>query len=156
MGARKERSAIDAVSVLVHRVQESWEEKKLAGALFMDVKGAFDHVSRSQLLRRMIELGIDGDLVAWTRSFLIDRKIQIIIDGHENKEREIEAGIPQGSPVSPILFLIYISGVFDSVSESCPSVTDLSFVDDLGLIVSRSSVEDIALTLEKVAKTVLQ
>ena len=156
IGARKERSAIDAVSVLVHIVQESWEEKKLAGALFMDVKGAFDHVSRSQLLKRMVELGIDGDLVAWTRSFLTERKISIVIDGHENKEREIETGIPQGSPASPILFLIYISGIFDSVSESCPLVTSLSFIDDLGFIASGSSVKNIALTLEKVAKTVLQ
>ena len=156
MGARKERSAIDAVSVLVNTVQETWEEKKLPGALFIDVKEAFDHVSRSQLLKHMIELGIDGDLVAWTRSFLTDRKIQIIIDGHENKEREIETGIPQGSPASPILFLIYISGVFDSVSESCLLVTSLSFVDELGFIASGSLVKDIVLTLEKVAKTVLQ
>lgn len=87
MGARKERSAIDAVAVWVHTVQEKWAEKKLAGALFMDVKGAFDHVSRSQLLKRMIELGIDGDLVACTRSFLTDRKIQLVIDGHKNEER---------------------------------------------------------------------
>ncbi len=156
MGARKERSAIDTVSVLVHTVQESWEEKKLVGALFIDVKEAFDHVLRSQLLKCMIELSIDGDLVAWTRSFLTDRKIQIVIDGHENKEREIEIGIPQGSPASPFLFLIYISGVFDSVSESCPLVTSLSFVDDLGFIASGPSVKKIALTLENVAKTVLQ
>lgn len=92
MGARKEKSAIDAIAILIHTVQEEWSEKKLAGALFMDVKGAFDHVSRSQHLKRMIELGIDGDLVAWTRSFLTDRKIQLVIDGHENKEREIETG----------------------------------------------------------------
>ena len=122
----------------------------------MDVKGSFDHVSRKQLLKRVIELGIDGDLAAWTRSFLTDRKIQLVIDGHENKEREIETGIPQGSPVSPILFLIYISGVFDSVSEACPLVTSLSFVDDLGFIASGSSVKDIARILEKVGKMVLQ
>ena len=60
----------------------------------------------------MIKLGIDGDLVAWTKSFLTDRKVQLVIDGHENKEREIETGIPQGSPVSPILFLVYINGGF--------------------------------------------
>lgn len=57
--------------------------------------------------------------------------IQLVIDGHENKEREIETGIPQGSPVSPILFLIYISGVFDKLTEISPPVTSLSFVDDL-------------------------
>ncbi len=64
MEAPKERSAIDAVAILVYKVQEKWSEKKLAGALFLDVKGAFDHVSRSQLVKSMIDLGIDGDLVA--------------------------------------------------------------------------------------------
>ncbi len=103
--------------MLVNAVQEKWSEKKLAGALFMDVKGAFDHVSRSQLLKCMIDLGIDGDLVAWTKSFLTDRKIQLVIDGYDNKEREIRTGIPQRSPVSPILFLIYVIGVFDAVTK---------------------------------------
>ena len=67
MGARKGRSAIDAVATLVHTVQEIWAEKKLAAALFMDVKGAFDHVSKGQLIKRMIELEVDGDLVKWRK-----------------------------------------------------------------------------------------
>lgn len=50
MGGRKETSAIDAVAIPVHTVQKGWEEKKLAAALFMDVKGAFDHVSKRQLI----------------------------------------------------------------------------------------------------------
>ena len=108
MGAWKERCAIDAVALLVQRVEKIWAEKKLAAALFMDVKGAFDHVARNQLISRMVELDIDGDLIRWTRSFLTDRKIQLIIDGHANQEERIETGIPQGSPVSPILFLIYL------------------------------------------------
>ena len=156
MGGRKERSAIDAVATLVHTVQEKWEEKKLAAALFMDVKGAFDHVSKGQLLTRMIELGIDGDLVTWTGLFLTNRRVQLVIDGHDNKEREIETGIPQGSPVSPILFLIYISGVFNKVSETSPSVMSLSFIDDLGFIASGHSVKEIVRTLEKVAQEVIK
>ena len=156
MGGRKERSAIDAVATLVYTVQEKWEEKKLAAALFMDVKGAFDHVSKGQLLTQMIELGVDGNLVTWTGSFLIDRKVQLVIDGHDNKEREIETGIPQGSPVSPIFFLIYISGVFDKISKTNPLVTSLSFVDNLGFIASRSSVTEIVRSLEKVAKEVVE
>ncbi len=50
MGGRKERSTIDAVATLIHTVQEKWQEKKLAAALFIDVKGAFDRVSKEQLL----------------------------------------------------------------------------------------------------------
>ena len=104
----------------------------------------------------MIKLGIDGDLVTWTSSFLTDRKVQLVIDGHDNKEREIETGIPPGSPVSPILFLVYISGVFDEVAKASPSVTSLSFIDDLGFIASGSSVKKVAKAFEKNAKIVLE
>ena len=156
MGGQKKRSAIDAVATLVHTVQKKWEEKKVATGLFMDVKRAFDHVSKSQLLSQIIELGIDGDFVTWMDSFLTDRKIQLVIDGHDNKERKIQTGIPQGSSVLPILFLIYISGVFNKVSETSPLVTSLSFVDDLGFIASGNSVKEIVKALEKVAKEVIE
>ena len=156
MGARRQRCAIDAVASLVHKVQESWAEKKLAAALFMDVKGAFDYVSKTRLVGRMMELGIDGDIIRWTKSFLTDRRVQLVIDGHDNKERDIETGIPQGSPVSPILFLIYISGVFEKVADSNPAVTSLSFMDDLGFIASGYSVRELAKTLGEVAKVVLE
>ena len=63
MGVRKLRSAIDAAALLVQKVQEIWQSRKIAGALFMDVKGAFDHVSRAQLAQRMSDLGIDDDLI---------------------------------------------------------------------------------------------
>ena len=59
-------------------------------------------------------------------------------------------------PVSPILFLIYISGVFDKVSERNPWVTSLSFIDDLGFIASDSSVKEVIKTVENVAKAVLE
>lgn len=52
MGARKYRSAIDAGALLIQKVQEVWQNRKIARALFMDVKGAFDHVSRAQLAQR--------------------------------------------------------------------------------------------------------
>ena len=129
--------------------------KKITDALFIDVKEAFDYISRIQLLKRMIDLGIDGDLVAWTKSFLTNQRVQLVINRYDNKEREIETGILQRSPVSPILFLIYISGVFDIVTENNPTVTSLSFVDNLGFIASSSSVKEISQTIEKLVFTVL-
>lgn len=88
-------------------------------------------------------------------SFQTSQKIQLVIDGHNSKERDIETGIPQGSPVSPILFFIYISNVFNKVSKKSPLVTSLSFVNDLGFIASGSSVKEVVKTLESVAKAVL-
>lgn len=70
---------------------------------------------------------------------------------HDNEEKEIETGIQQGFPVSPLLFLIYISGVFNKVSETNPLVISLYFVDDVGFIASGSSVKELVKTLKKIA-----
>lgn len=77
MGGRKERSAIDTVATLIYNVHERWEGKKLAAAFFMDVKGAFDHISKKQLLTQMIELGIDDDLVISTGFFFYESKSSV-------------------------------------------------------------------------------
>lgn len=69
-------------------------------------------IMSSSIITRMLELEIDGNLIQWTRLFLIDRKFQLVIDKHTNKEKRIKTGIAEGSLVSLILFLIYISGVF--------------------------------------------
>lgn len=134
MGEQKELSAIYVVTILIHTVLKAWEEKKLAAALFIDITETLDYVSKRQLITRMVELEINGDLVLWTRFFLTVRKVQIVIDGYENMEREIETGISKGSLISPILFLIYISGVFGKVTKTCPLLTSLLFIDDLRFI----------------------
>ena len=66
MGAKKFCLAIDAAALFIHKVQEVWEGRKIAWALFMDIKKTFDHVSRAQLAQKMYNLGIDNDLIGWT------------------------------------------------------------------------------------------
>jgi hypothetical protein len=117
-GSRKGRSAIDAVAVLMNRTQEAWKRREIAAVLLMDVKGAFDHVSRGRLLARMVELRIEPNLIRWVGSFMENRRIRMVVDGCELAERDIQTGIPQGSPVSPILFAIYLSGAFTAVEFS--------------------------------------
>lgn len=104
----------------------------------------------------MVELEIDGDFVSWAGLFLTNQKVQLFIDRHNNKEREIEAEIPQSSSVSPILFLIYISRVFNDVLETSLLITSIFFIDDLGFIVSGSLVKKVVKDLEKVAQEVIE
>ncbi len=94
MGARKHRSAIDTAALLIQKVQEVWQNRKIAGALFMDVKAAFDHVSRAQLAQKMFDLGIDDDLIGWKQSFLTNRWVELVIDGHINPKCRVETRIP--------------------------------------------------------------
>lgn len=81
------------MAILIQKIQEILTSKKLVRALFMNFKGSFNYLSMTQLLKLMIELGINEDLVAWTSLFFTNRKIQLVIDKHENIGKEIEMEI---------------------------------------------------------------
>jgi hypothetical protein len=99
----------------------------------------------------MIELRIPGDLIRWTDSFLRKRKVQLIIDGYTCQIRDIKTEILQRSPVSSIFFIIYLSGVFNTIEAKVPIKT-LSFANDIGLIATGGSIKEIVETLEKAKK----
>ena len=88
-------------------------------------------------------------------SFLTDRKVQLVIDGYTCPARDIEIGVPQGSPISPILFIIYISGFFDAIEAKIP-VTSLSFADDIGLIAIENSIREVTKTLEQAGEEAIK
>lgn len=72
MKCYKKRLAIDAIAIPIYIVQEKWREKILAVALFMDMKDGFDYVFKVQFITYMLKVRVDGDLMTWTSSFLIN------------------------------------------------------------------------------------
>ena len=148
-GYRKQRNAIDAVAKLILTTENAWNSKQQLGALFMDVKGAFDCVIKQQLIQRLVELKIPGFLVKWVDSFLTDRQAQLVIDGFTCQLQDICAGVPQGSLVSPILFNMYLSGIFEKIEQENPDITALSFADDIGFLAPGKTVEDIQKALSQ-------
>src|SRR5436190_1137925 len=78
----------------------------------MDIKRAFDHILENQILKICQKLQLSKSLCYWIKFFLQDRKMQLKFDGNSQEITDIEIGIPQESPISPILFLIYIKFLF--------------------------------------------
>lgn len=153
MGSLRRRSAIDAVAIAMNQIQQAWEAKNTAAILLMDVKRASDHVSKPQLLKRMTGLNIDPELARWTSSFLEDPWVRLVIDGHDLKEQSVRTGVPQGSPVSPILFTIYLSQVFAEVERKC-NITAISYVDNIGLLAIGKDYDTVTKHLKKAAQTI--
>jgi len=89
-------------------------------------------VSNVHLGARMEALGIEVDLIRWAMSFMTGRKVRIALDGEIGEAQPVDTGVPQGSPAALILFVTYLSGVFDEVERRVPGVRGLSFVDDIG------------------------
>ena len=155
-GSRKNRSTHDALLQLITFVEKAWLEKQLAGAIFMDVKGAFDRVDQKKLTQILIDIGLSQNLVRWVESFLQERKAQLVIDGHECPIRDISAGLPQGSPVSPILFIVYIHVLLKRIEDELPQGQNISFVDDIGILAKGTSVEEVAEQLEQAGVSLVQ
>jgi len=65
----------------MNHTQQSWEAKKVAGALFMDVKLAFNNVSKMHLGKRMEALELEPDVIRWTGSFMSSRQVKLVLDG---------------------------------------------------------------------------
>jgi len=149
-GCRKPRSCVDAVAVPTSRTQQTWSEKKVAGALFMDVKSAFNNVSKVHLGRRTEELEIEPDLIRWTGRFMSDRQVKLVPGGKTDEASPVDTGIPQGA-TAPILFVTYLSGIFDEVEAAVSGIRGLSLVGDIGWWAAGADDEAVAAKLSAAA-----
>jgi len=107
-GGRKKRSAIDAAAIMVDRAHVTWEDDNFTGVLMMDIEAAFPCVARGRLIHAIYAKRIDGDLIRWTESFLSDRTVEMVIEGNVLQSHLLEAAIPQGSSLLPILIVIHV------------------------------------------------
>ena len=128
-GFRKHRRTSDNLFFMTQKVAESFNRGKSVCALFFDISKAFDKVWHDGLVYKLIKLNVPPYLVMFIISFLNRRSFRVFVDGHLSGSEEIRAGVPQGAPLSPILFSIYINDVpqknVSNVSQS------LLFADDL-------------------------
>ena len=151
MGGRLYKSAIDAALLLQNEVEANKSYKLKTSTLFLDVKGAFDHVSKNRLLQIMISLLLPTSLILWVSSFLDDRVLRLAFNNSIEVFKSILTSIPQGSPISPILFLIYIRDLFKSAN-----IRFGSYLDDITLTTASKSLKQNIKTLEREVKDIYE
>ena len=122
IGGRPKRSAVDAAMYLANLFDEGNKKGKTLSTLCIDVKGAFDNVFKERLLHTMKSMKLDQKTTRWGETFLSERMASLSFDKDSEKMSPIDTGIPQGSPVSPILFLFYVSPLFKMMRLKHPHV----------------------------------
>ena len=105
--------------------------------IYLDFWKAFDTVPHRRLLGKLESYGIKGDILLWIKAFLVGRTQEVIVNGVKSKCAPVESGIPQGSVLGPMLFVIYINDILDNIDSN-----GLMFADDTKIFRLISSKED--------------
>lgn len=123
---------------IYHHICQTFDNNQYSCMVFCDVSKAFDRVWHRGLIFKLNEYGITGDLLKWLSDYLENREQKVLIKSCSSNTKPVTAGVPQGSVLGPLLFLIYVN----DISESMLSLTRL-FADDSSLFYSASSIADI-------------
>ena len=150
-GFRHKRSTIHAILDLITECYDNLDISQPSALLFLDIRKAFDSVSHDKLLKKLDFYGIRGVANSLLKSYLYGRNQYVSLANINSSNKKINYGIPQGSILGPILFLIYINDL-----PSCLDTTPRFFADDTALLItgkSYQSMENLAnLELSRVAK----
>ena len=121
-----------------YHICQAFENKQHACMVFCDISKAFDRVWHRGLLFNLRQNGIKGHILEWITDYLSSRKQQVQVNSVTSNVSHISGGVPQGSVLGPLLFLVYVN----DISENLLSLTRL-FADDSSLFFSATNLEDI-------------
>ena len=129
-GFREKHSTTHALISLTEKIRESLDKAKYACGIFIDLKKAFDTVDHTILLKKLEYYGVRGISNEWFRSYLNGRRQFVSINGFESESIGTDIGVPQGSVLGPLLFLIYINDLHHAIKNSIVH----HFADDTNLL----------------------
>lgn len=108
-GFREGRSTLDQILTLEAMILEGFNGGINTYAIFLDLSNAYDSTWHEAVLYKMAKLKIAGKILKWVHSFLKNRRMRVRIDGTSSEYAQLNIGVPQGSVISPLLFLIMMS-----------------------------------------------
>lgn len=150
-GFVKGHSTVYQLIEIYHNICSSLENKQQTCMTFFDISKAFDRVWHRGLLIKLYAYGIKGNILSWVKNYLLDRKQQVILGNSTSSIGYLKAGVPQGSVLGPLLFLIFINDITDnllSLTRMFADDTSLSFSSDNNIEIEQVMNYDLALIEE--------
>ena len=138
-GFRKGHSTTHALTDLTEAIRKNIDENKFAVGVFIDLQKAFDTVDHKILLKKLDHYGIRGTANKWFESYLSNRQQFVSINNKDSSLKPMKFGVPQGSVLGPLLFLIYINDLHKATHYSIAR----HFADDTNLLISNHSLKQL-------------
>jgi retron-type reverse transcriptase len=143
-GFRSDLSTEYAETVLLDDIRRNVDKGNLVGAVFVDLRKAFDTLSHATLLDKLPQYGIQGTELEWFKDYLFCRKQVVAYNGFLSADHNVSTGVPQGSILGPLLFLVYFNDVIEAIEHS----SIVKYADTV-LYVARKDIQSIQAKLSK-------
>ncbi|RAL60819.1 hypothetical protein DID88_010144 [Monilinia fructigena] len=150
-GALPKRSAVDLVASFVYDVESAFAQGKEVTLVTLDVQGAFDALLPKRLLERMRKQGWPMELLRLISSFLADRRVKVRLEDTYTAESRMQCGTPQGSPLSPILYVLYLAELLNQ-----DRALRFGYADDIAIYRASKSVESNVAMLERDIRQIMR
>ena len=123
-GFRHKRSCILQLLDVLDDWSKYYDENKQIDTVYLNIKKAFDTVPHRRLLLKLKKYGIEGNILKWIEDFLKERRQRVVLNGKYSSWKKVISGIPQGSVLGPVLFIIYVNDMPDSLNSFCKIFAD--------------------------------
>ena len=150
-GFRRGHSTSHAIISLVEKVSRSLDTGKIVVGVFLDLKKAFDTVDHKILLDKLYAHGLRNNIYEWFRSYLANRSQYVMYNNSKSETKHITHGVPQGSILGPLLFILYIND-FSRASDLFFSIL---FADDISVFIEGQSYTGVIETMNKELKKIV-
>ena len=150
-GFRARRSTNDQLTLLDSEIKRALSSNMTCITVFIDLAGAFDKVWHMGLLKKLQLAGIEGRMLGWIRSYLMDRKFNTYFEGEESNVRNITSGVPQGAVLSPLLFNMMMRDI-----PKLAGINYSEFADDIALYITGSNLSELSQKMQRAISELIE
>ena len=127
-GFLRGKSCTSQLLSVFHQISQNLDSGKQTDILYLDIAKAFDTVDHKHLLKKLSQYGLSGNILNWFKDYLSGRQQRVLLNGEISETLPVSSGVPQGSILGTLLFLVYINDLPTSISSPCVNIS--LFADD--------------------------